>query len=281
MALDAVAVLVVGVPVLLVPPQRGQRLTRVSERPHLPRQLLPQLHRAGRTHLHAAAAGNARGGVHLGRVGRAAHIGGVEQLGGAQRIAHVHIAVADGEDLVLPVDVGYLVHVAVLLRQEQDVQHLFQRDEVAFAGFHQVIGHVANGDAPVLGVATVIAAPHPLGNAAGTRAGGKPVILLQPMGDALHIGRLVVALDGPLHRNHVHANAGAARRHHLGHFGEGQKRHALEEGGNFGVLLNLRLVHHRELRRSRHEHGQHVALLVVGVLAVQVLPVVLEDALHR
>ena len=41
-----------------------------------------------------------------------------------------------------------------------------------------------------------------------------------------------------------------------------------------GVLLELLLVHERELRGARNEHGQHVLLVVL-----RVLPVVLDDAL--
>ena len=76
----------------------------------------------------------------------------------------------------------------------------------------------------------------------------------------------------------MHANAGASGRDHLGGHGKWQVGHAFKEGANLGVLLHLSLVHDRELGRSRHKHGEQVALLVVGVLAVKVFPVVLNDA---
>ena len=47
------------------------------------------------------------------------------------------------------------------------------------------------------------------------------------------------------------------------------------------LLFYLLLVHDRELGGPRHEHGQDVTLAMVGVLAIEVFPVILEDALVR
>ena len=119
MRLDAVVVAVVGRPLGVVPLGGiGQLLARILG--HLSAglfaaELLAQLGGAGRTHLNAATAGHALVLLDLGDIGRARQVGRVEQLRGAQGIAHVDVAVADGEDLVLAVNVGDLVHKAVVL----------------------------------------------------------------------------------------------------------------------------------------------------------------------
>ena len=45
------------------------------------------------------------------------------------------------------------------------------------------------------------------------------------------------------------------------------------------MFLHLALVHNGELSGAGDKQGKHVAALMLGVLAVKVLPVVLEDAL--
>ena len=152
---------------------------------------------------------------------------------------------------------------------------------MAFAGFRAVIGHVADADAPVLRVTARVVAARPLAQAARACAHAEAVVLFQPVREPLDVDRLVLALDRALDRNHVHADARAAGRHHLRHLLERQEGHALEERAEFGVVFDLLLVHHRELGRAGHEHGQKVALLVVRVLAVEVFPVVFQDALYR
>ena len=93
----------------------GQFLPGVLHRAVFGAQLLAQLNGTGGAELHAAATGNAVLLFHFGNVSRAAHVGGVEQLAGAQGVADVDIAVADGKNLVLAVNVGDLVHKAVVL----------------------------------------------------------------------------------------------------------------------------------------------------------------------
>ena len=98
------------------------------------------------------------------------------------------------------------------------------------------------------------------------------------MGDVLDGDGLVFQLDGLLHRNDVHSDARPSGRNHGGDFLQGQEGHALKKGGDLRGLLNLRMAHIEKLRAARHEHGQDIPLFVVGVFAVQVLPVVLNEA---
>ena len=67
---------------------------------------------------------------------------------------------------MLAVDVGDLVHVAVLLGGEKDVDDLVVGDVVALAGLDGVVGEVADADAPVLGVAAAAVAAGALGEGA-------------------------------------------------------------------------------------------------------------------
>ena len=94
----------------------------------------------------------------------------------------------------------------------------------------------------------------------------------------LHGQGLAVGGDGLLHGDDVHADAGAAGRHHLGDARQGQVGHALEEVGHLGGDGGDLGAHVHDLGAAGHEHIQHPALLVVGVLAVQVLKVPLDEA---
>ena len=98
------------------------------------------------------------------------------------------------------------------------------------------------------------------------------------MGEVLDVRGLVLVLDGLLDGDDVHADAGAAGRDQLGHGLEREESHALEEGADLGMVVELCLVHDGELGRAGHEHGEHVLLGLGGVL-----PGVLDDALdgHR
>ena len=181
-ALDAMVVLVVPVPVLLAPVVVvGERLHGVGNAPVLGRELLAELGRAGRADLDAAPARDALGLVDVGNVGRAAQVRRVEQLRSAQRVADVDLAVADGEDLVLAVDIGDLVHEAVLLGGDEGLDDLVIGDEVALARLDEVVGHVAHADAPFLRVVRAALAAGALAQAAGAGACGVAVVLLEPM----------------------------------------------------------------------------------------------------
>ena len=280
-AVDTVLIPVVDGPLLRAPfGFIGKLLPGVLHGAVLGTQLLAQLHRAGGTDLHAPAAGHAVLRLHLGHIGRTAHVGGVVQLGGPQGVAHVHVAVADGEDLLLAVDVGDLVDEAVVLRLLQDLHHLVICNIAsALVGLHHVVGHVAHGDAPALGI--VAAALAQLGTAGPAGAGGGGIlalVLLQPVGDMLHAGGLVLGLNGLFHGDDVHPDARPSGGHHGGDLLQRQEGHPLEEGGNLRMLLDLLHAHVEELRAAGDELGQDPALLVAGILPVQILPVVFQQA---
>ena len=277
MRLDAVVVAVVGRPLGVVPLGGiGQLLARILG--HLSAglfaaELLAQLGGAGRTHLNAATAGHALVLLDLGDIGRARQAGRVEQLRGAQGIAHVDVAVADGEDLVLTVDIGDLVHKAVVLGLAQDVVDLLARHVMAAVGLDHVVGHIAHGDAPIGRVVGAALAHHATARAAAAGAGGiLALVFVEPVLDMLNRHRGARSIDSLLDRNDVHADAGASGRHHRRGLGQRPLGRLLKKLGIDRMLLELAHAHVEELGGTRYQHGQHPLLGALGIF-----PVVLEQ----
>ena len=277
MRLNAVVVAVVGRPLGVVPLGGvGQLLARILG--HLSTrlfaaELLAQLGGAGRTHLNAATAGHALVLLDLGDIGRARQVGRVEQLRGAQGVAHVDVAVADGEDLVLAVDVGDLVHKAVVLGLVQDVVNLVAGHVMATIGLDHVVGHIAHGDAPIGRVVGAALTHHATARAAAAGASGiLTLVFVEPVLDMLNRHRGARGVDGLLDRNDVHADTGASGRHHRRGAGQRALGCLLKKLGVDRVLLELAHAHVEELGRTRHQHGQHPLLGALGVF-----PVVLEQ----
>ena len=279
-AVDPVLVPVVDGPLLRAPLHLiRQLLPGILDKAVLGTQLLAQLHRTGGTVLHAAAAGHALLRLHRRHIGAAGHIGGVEELTGAQGVAHVDVAVADAKDLLLAVDIGNLVDEAVVLGLFEDLHHLFIGDVLAPLGLHDIVGHVAHTDAPVLHIVAAALAQLGAAGAAGAHAlGVLALVLMEPVGDLLQADGLVLRLDGLLHGDNVHTDTRPSGRHHGGDLLQGQHGHPLEEGRHLWVLVDLASAHVQELGAAGHEQGQHPALFVVGVLAVQILPVIFQKA---
>ena len=276
--LDTVVVAVVGRPLGVVPlGSIGQLLARIlghAAAGLFAAELLAQLGGAGRAHLNASTAGHALVLLDLGDVGRTRQIGRVEQLRGTQGIAHVDVAVADGEDFVLAVDVRDLVHKAVVLGLAQDVVDLVTRHVMAAVGLDHVVGHIAHGDAPVGRIVGATLTHHTTARAAAAGAGGiLALVFVEPMLDMLNGHRGARGVNGLLDRNDVHADARASGRHHRRGLGQRALGRLLKELGIDRVLLELAHAHVEELGRTRHQHGQHPLLGTLGVF-----PVVLEQA---
>ena len=276
--LDAVVIAVVGRPLGVVPfGGIGQLLARILG--HLSAglfaaELLAQLSGTGRAHLNAATAGHALVLLDLGDIGRARQVGRVEQLRGAQGVAHVDVAVADGEDLVLAVDVGDLVHKAVVLGLAQDVVDLVAGHVMATIGLDHVVGHIAHGDAPIGRVVGAALTHHATARAAAAGASGiLTLVFVEPVLNMLNRHRRARGVNGLLDRNDVHADTGASGRHHRCGLGQRALGCLFKELGVDRVLLELAHAHVEELGGTRHQHGQHPLLGALGIF-----PVVLEQA---
>ena len=276
-ALLLVVVLIVRAPHVLAPVVVvRQRLLRIRHRAGLGAQLLAELGSAGRADLGALAAGDALFGVDMGAVSGGGHVRRVEQLARSQREAGAERAVADGKDLVLAVDVRDLVDIAVVLGALEDLHRLIIGDLAALAGLETVVTKLTDGDAHLILQLAAALALNAHGIAAGAVADAELILILfQPVGDVLHIDRLVRGRDGLLDRDDVHADTGASGRHHAGDLRQRQKRHALEKLRDLRVRLHLLQVHVHQLRRTGHEDRQRPLFVMVGVL-----PVVLEQADH-
>ena len=287
--LDAsVLVAVILVPVILAPlGVVRQLMVRILDGAFLRAELLTEADSTSRAGLYALAAGNALFRVALGHVGGCGQVRRVEQLAGAQRVADADGAVADAEDLVLTVDIRDLVDIAAVLGLLEDLHGLFIGDVAAVVRLAAVVGEVANADAPLaFHVAGALAADALLLAAGAHGHADVALVLLQPVGQVLDRQRLALGRDGLFDRDDVHADAGASGRHHLGDARQRQIRHALEEVCRLREHIRLLGIDHHDLGTAGNEHVQHPAFLMVRVLAVEVLPVELDqtalaDSLHR
>ena len=270
---DAVLVFVIPVPLIFAPVVVvGQFGLRIFDGTLLRAQFLAEADSAGRADFHALAAGDALFRIDFGNVRRTGHIGRIEQLGGAQRVADADRAVADAEDLLFAVDIRDLVDVAAFFRLLQDIHGFVVSDVVTHAGLAAVIGEIAHADAPVLfDVTGALAADALLLAAAADAHADLAFVFLQPVGQVFDIEGFALRGDRFLHGDDVHADAGAAGRHHMRDARQGQVSHTLEEVRDLrGGGRDLR-THHHDLGAAGHEHVEHPAHLMVRILAVQIL----------
>ena len=178
-----IVVAVIGVPLIRTPLGIVRQLVlRVLDVAVLGAELLAELRSTGGADLDALAAGDALFLIDVRDVSAAGHVGSIEELGGTQGVADAGRAVADGENLILAVDIGYLVNIALILGTLENLHGLVIGDEPAvFLGLVAVKGSVADRDAPQILDVTRAFAAHALRAAAGADADSKLIILLQPV----------------------------------------------------------------------------------------------------
>ena len=274
---DAVTVSVVFVPLVLAPFHSiRQLLFGIGLRPVFGAEFLSEFHGSGGAVLDAAAAGHAVLRVYFGHIGTAAHVGRIEQLRRTQRVANLHVAVADGKDLALAVDVRHLMHETVVFSFAEDSHRLVVGDVVSAARLAQVICHIAHTDAPitvVVGAAFVqfLAA---IAATADTHA-DVSLVFLEPIADMFDINGLVLHGDGFLHGNDMHADARTAHGDERRDLLEREEGHALEEHRELGMTVHEFGVHVRIFGAARHKHRHPVdaVLAVEGGAGVGSLPV--------
>ncbi len=269
-AVDLRILAVMDVPVVRGPllriRKKGLRILHLGA--VLPAKLLTELGCTDRTDLHALAAGNALLLLHVCAVRRAGEVRRVVQLGGTQGIADTGRTVADRDDLILTVNIGHLMHEAVALCALQNLQHLVVGNITPGPSRDTEFRHVSDTDAVLARCLAVALAAHFLLPAAGAQSDGIFVVLVQPMGNMLDADGFALGLNGLLHRNDVHADAGAAQRNHGSHPLQRHLRHQVEEGCQVRMLLRQRLLHHHELGRAGNKDRHIVLALPVFILAV-------------
>ena len=169
--------------------------------------------------------------------------------------------------------------IAAILSLLEDLHGLFIGDVAAVVRLTAVVSEVTDADAPLaFHVAGALAADALLLAAGAHGHADVALVLLQPVGQVLDRQRLALGRNGLLDRDDVHTDASASGRNHLGNTRQRQIRHALEEVGRLREHIRLLGVDHHDLGAAGNKHIQHPALFVVRILAVEVLPVELNQA---
>ena len=167
-------------------------------------ELLAELERVAGAGLHALAAGDALGLVHLGDVVGADGVARAVHQSHAQAEAGAGAAVADGRALARLFNVDHVVHEAVFLGALDDLERLLARDLPSAAGADVVLGALAHLDAHVLIEVAAAVADARARCAAGARGHGEAVVLVQIVRDALKFVHAGDALERALDRDDAH-----------------------------------------------------------------------------
>ena len=167
-------------------------------------ELLAELERIAGAGLHALAAGDALGLVHLGDVVGADRVARAVHQAHAQAEAGAGAAVADGRALARLFDVDHVVHEAVFLGALDNFERLLACDLLGAAGADVVLGALAHLDAHVLVEVAAAVADARARCAAGARGHGEAVVLVQIVRDALKFVHAGDALERALDRDDAH-----------------------------------------------------------------------------
>ena len=144
-------------------------------------ELLSELCGTDGAYLNTLTAGDAFFLLNVRPVGRCGHIWSVIELRGPYCVTDTGCTVADGDDLVLTVNVCYLVDKAVSLSALKYLQRLLIGDITAHSAVDAVLGHITHAHAELaLYLARPLAA-HGLLFTAGTDADRVFVIFVQPV----------------------------------------------------------------------------------------------------
>ena len=136
------------------------------------------------------------------------------------------------------------MHEAVVFGLFQDGNRLVVGDEVSTARLGKVFGHVTYADTPVAVVVGTAFVQFFASVAAAADAHCQVAfIALEPIGDMLDVGCLVLHRDGFFDGNHVHADTATAHGHHWRDLFQWQEGHALEKHGQLGVFVHQLHVH--------------------------------------
>ena len=193
-AVDAVSVAIVFVPHMTAPLGGvWQHLAWILLLAALGAEFLAQFHGSGRAILHATTTGDTIGLLHLSDIGAAGHIRRVKELGCTQSVANLYVTVTDGEYLALSVDVGDLMHIAIVLGPAEYLHSLLVANVAASSGLAAVIRHIAHSYAPVV-IVVGAALVEFLSTVTAGANGGADVsfVFFEPIRNVLYIKCLVL-----------------------------------------------------------------------------------------
>ncbi len=254
---------VVHIPVGLVPDRVGHlAIGGLRLKRGLGAELLAELQGVGRAVFHALPAGHALGLVHLGHEVGADHVPRAEHQTHAQAKAGAGAAVADGGALAGLLDVGHVVHQAVLLGAGDDLIDLFPADLAGAAGADIVLGALAHLDAHILLQVAAALADGPARGAARTGRDGEGVVFVDVVRQLVVVAHARDVLDGALNGHHAH-QAVAVR--HEGRHGRHADAGVLLKGlADLGVGLKQLLVVDQHLHDAGGKDLHEEAVLAVG-----------------
>ena len=245
-------------------------------------ELLAQTQSVGGTDLDALGAGHALGLVHLGDEVGADGVAGTEHQAHAQAEAGAGAAVADRGAVTGLLDVGDVVHEAVLLGAVDDLQGLFPGDLAGTAGADVMLRALAHLHAHLLGQVAAAVVDGGAGGAAGAGRDAEGVILIEIVGQLLIVADAGDVLDGALHGDDAHqAVAVGQQRGHGGHTDAGV---LLKSAAHLGMGVQQLLVVDQHLHdaggKDLHEVLVHTGLRVPGAAEDADPGQVLGDLLH-
>ena len=234
-------------------------------------ELLAELERVAGAGLHALAAGDTLGLVHLGDVVGADRVARAVHQAHAQAKAGAGAAVADGRALARLFNVDHVVHEAVFFRALNDLKRLLARDLPGAAGADVVLGALAHLDAHVLVEVAAAVADARARCAAGARGHGEAVVLVQIVRNALKLVHAGDALERALDRDDAHETVAVGD--HGAHVRREVAGVLLERAADFRMRFQQVLLVDHHLEDAGRED-----LHVICVLAERLVARAAEDA---
>ena len=200
-------------------------------------ELLAQFYRASRAAFYTFAAGNTVCRLNFGYIGRTGHIRCIKQLGCTKRITDIDIAVTDGKNLVLTINISNLMHKTIILSLFKNLQSLFLSYIMAILlRFYNVICHITNRNAPALWIIATALIMSQTGTAAGTWAGSIfAFIFIQPVRNMFQVNRFILHFNSLFHRYYMHTDTRTTFRHKRCNLLKRQTGHMLKKCSHFRI----------------------------------------------
>ena len=166
------------------------------------------------------------------------------------------------------------MYITLLFSSLEYFESFFISDIVAHTGLFAVICEVAETHAPILlDVSGTLASLLLLLTAGAYTETDLAFILFEPIRNMLNIKGLTLCRDSLLYRDDVHSDTVTALADHLSDACKRQICHALKEICDLRSLRHDLVSHDHDLCSARYEHIEHIASLVLRILAVFVFVV--------
>ncbi len=142
----------------------------------------------------------------------------------------------------------------------QNLEGFFLVDAAGFASLNGIVSHIAELDAPVIGIIRASFAQMGTRITAGAKSGAQmAIVFLKPIGDVFQINGLIAGIDFFFDWDDVHTDAISSRRNHLGDTSERNESHTLKERGDGWCFVNAVFGGVEKLRAPWNEEWELVA----------------------